>query len=121
LPSYGLGAYRMDKKKSRLVRYGLPTAVLDVKETAAYFSITSRQVYRLVRSGEIPHTRVGSSLRFRIEDLDRYLATRTTQTWTRVDKRGRPPKIGQPILSDLSSPDAMPVEASLNDRRLVSS
>jgi excisionase family DNA binding protein len=82
----------MERKKARFVRYGLPTAVLDVKETAAYFGITSRQVYRLVRSGELSHTRVGSSLRFRIEDLDRYLATRTSQTWERVDKRGRPSK-----------------------------
>jgi excisionase family DNA binding protein len=82
----------MDRRKARFVRYGLPTAVLDVKEAAAYFGITARQVYRLVRSGELPHTRVGSSLRLRIADLDRYLATRTTQTWERVDKRGRPSK-----------------------------
>jgi excisionase family DNA binding protein len=86
------GAETMDKRKARFVRYGLPTAVLDVKETAAYFGITSRQVYRLVRSGELTHTRVGLSLRFRIDDLDRYLSTRTTQTWARVDKRGRPSK-----------------------------
>jgi excisionase family DNA binding protein len=109
----------MDKKKSRLMRYGLPTAVLDVREAAAYFGITSRQVYRLVRSGEIPHTRVGLSLRFRIEDLDRYLATRTTQTWSRVDKRGRPPK--SPLVSEVQSIDLMPVEASSNHGRLVSS
>jgi excisionase family DNA binding protein len=112
----------MDKKKARFVRYGLPTAVLDVKETAAYFGITARQVYRLVRSGELPHTRVGLSLRFRVEDLDRYLATRTTQTWTRVDGRGRPSKaVLTPRLVDQSSSEAVPVEAVLDDHRLLSS
>jgi excisionase family DNA binding protein len=107
----------MQKKRASFVRYGLPTAVLDVKETAAYFGITSRQVYRLVRSGELPHTRVGLSLRFRIEDLDRYLSMRTTQTWSRVDKRGRPSKNGVgPRLSAHSTADIVPVEVVLQDR-----
>jgi excisionase family DNA binding protein len=109
----------MDKRKPGFVRYGLPTAVLDVKETAAYFGITSRQVYRLVRSGQLPHTRVGFSLRFRIEDLDRYLSTRTTQTWSRVDKRGRPAKMGAgPRLSEQSK-DVIAVELTLQDRPLT--
>jgi excisionase family DNA binding protein len=109
----------MDKKKARFLRYGLPTAVLDVKEAAAYFGVTSRQVYRLVRSGELPHTRVGLSLRFRIEDLDHYLAARTTHTWTRVDKRGRPSRnVLAPRLLDQSSAEAVPVEL-LTDPHLV--
>ena len=36
--------------------------------------------------------RVGKGLRFRLEDLDVYLAERTSRTWERVDGRGRPAK-----------------------------
>jgi excisionase family DNA binding protein len=113
----------MDRRKARFVRYGLPTAVLDVKETAAYFGITSRQVYRLVRSGELPHTRVGLSLRFRIDDLDRYLSTRTTQTWARVDKRGRPSRneTTPPQLKLASSDESRVMELAVANAPLVPS
>jgi len=65
----------------RFERDGFPTAVLDVHEAAAYLAVTPGTVYRLVRSGELPHTRVGRSVRFRVADLDRYLQERTSRRW----------------------------------------
>ena len=56
-------------------RYGLPTAVLDVREAAAFLAVTPGTVYRLVRSGELAHTRIGRALRFRVADLEAYLAS----------------------------------------------
>jgi excisionase family DNA binding protein len=64
--------------------------VLDAQGAARYLSLGLDTLYRLVRSGELPHTRVGKSIRFRPEDLDEYIAVRVTRQWTRVDKRGRP-------------------------------
>lgn len=75
-----------------LERNGLPTAVLDTREAAAYLAVTKATVYALVRSGELPHTRVGQNIRFRLVDLDAYLAARTSREWKRVDGRGRPRK-----------------------------
>jgi excisionase family DNA binding protein len=64
--------------------------VLDAQGAARYLSLGLDTLYRLVRSGELPHSRVGKSIRFRPEDLDDYIAARVTREWTRVDKRGRP-------------------------------
>ncbi|HEY6065018.1 MAG TPA: helix-turn-helix domain-containing protein [Thermoanaerobaculia bacterium] len=66
--------------------------VLDAQGAARYLSLGLDTLYRLVRSGELPHSRVGKSIRFRPEDLDEYIAARVTREWTRVDKRGRPKK-----------------------------
>jgi excisionase family DNA binding protein len=64
--------------------------VLDAQGAARYLSLGLDTLYRLVRSGELPHSRVGKSIRFRPEDLDAYIASRVTREWTRVDRRGRP-------------------------------
>jgi excisionase family DNA binding protein len=64
--------------------------VLDAQGAARYLSLGLDTLYRLVRSGELPHSRVGKSIRFRPEDLDEYIAARVTREWTRVDRRGRP-------------------------------
>ena len=75
----------------KLERNGYETAVLDVNEAAAYLALSREGLYRLVRAGEIPHTRVGEAIRFRRLDLDAYLATRTTRDW-KPGGRGRPAK-----------------------------
>ena len=62
-------------------RYGLPTAVLDVREAAAYLAVTPGTVYRLVRRGELVHTRIGRSVRFRVADLEAYLEEQTSRSW----------------------------------------
>jgi excisionase family DNA binding protein len=64
--------------------------VLDAQGAARYLSLGLDTLYRLVRSGELPHSRIGKSIRFRPEDLDDYIAARVTREWTRVDRRGRP-------------------------------
>ena len=68
--------------------------VLDAQGAARYLSLGLDTLYRLVRSGELPHSRIGKSIRFRPEDLDEYIAARVTREWTRVDKRGRPRQNG---------------------------
>jgi excisionase family DNA binding protein len=68
---------------------GVPR-VLDARRAARYLSLGLDTLYRLVRAGELPHTRIGKSIRFRPEDLDEYIAARVTREWTRVDRRGRP-------------------------------
>jgi excisionase family DNA binding protein len=55
-------------------------AVLDKAEAAIYLKVSVTTVLRLVRSGELPHTRVGRSIRFRPADLDAYLESRTQRT-----------------------------------------
>jgi excisionase family DNA binding protein len=76
--------------RTKFERDGLPTAVLDAVEASAYLAVRKETLYRMVRGGEIPHTRVGKSLRFQVEDLDAYLQERTSRAWERVDGRGRP-------------------------------
>jgi excisionase family DNA binding protein len=62
-------------------RHGLPTAVFDVHEAAAYLAVSETTLHRMLRRGELPHTRAGRSLRFRVVDLDRYLEEQTSRTW----------------------------------------
>ncbi|HYY58370.1 MAG TPA: GAF domain-containing protein, partial [Pyrinomonadaceae bacterium] len=51
---------------------------MDAGAAAGYLSISKDQLYRLARSGALPHTRKGRSLRFRAEDLEAY---RTRQAY----------------------------------------
>ena len=60
----------------------LPPAAWKKAEAAAYLSISEMTLLRLVRAGEVPHTRVGRSLRFTKESLDAYLQRQTTTEWT---------------------------------------
>lgn len=84
-----LGCSRTNERRSArptgralFERQGMATAVLDTREAAAYLAVEPPTVYRLARSGELPHVRVGRSLRFRVEDLNRYLEERTSRNWT---------------------------------------
>ena len=79
-----------------LPRAPLAPRVLDARDAARYLALGLDTLYRLVRGGELPHVRVGKSIRFRPEDLEQYLASRITRSWTRVDRRGRPPRRPQP-------------------------
>lgn len=56
-------------------------AVWKKEDAARYLDISVVTLLRLVRAGEVPHTRVGRSLRFTKSALDRYLEERTTTTW----------------------------------------
>lgn len=64
-------------------RYGNPTAVLDVREAAAYLALSVSTVWRMVRNGTLPHVRLGpKAVRLRVGDLDRYIEERTSREWT---------------------------------------
>ena len=50
--------------------------LLSVKEAAAYLGMSRDWVYDRLKS-LIPHVKIGGALRFRKEDIDRYIASRT--------------------------------------------
>ena len=47
---------------------------LTVAEVAAIMRVSTMTVYRLIKAGELPATRVGKSFRLVEDDVDRYLA-----------------------------------------------
>lgn len=51
-------------------------ALMDIKELAAYLSITVRHVRRLVQDRRIPFLKVGGLLRFRRSAIDAWLDDR---------------------------------------------
>jgi len=66
-----------------------PPACLTVTETAAHLNVSRPTIYKLASSGELPHTRVSALLRFRLCDLDDYLAARTTTAWLPGERTNR--------------------------------
>ena len=64
-------------------------AALSISDAATYLAVSTDTVRRLIRAGEIPHARIGNSIRIRRVDLESYLEAQTTREWKRVDRRGR--------------------------------
>jgi excisionase family DNA binding protein len=62
--------------------------VVSIRQAGTYLSVSSDTVRRLIRSGTIPHARVGNSIRIRRADLDSYLEGQLSQEWHPVDNRG---------------------------------
>ena len=50
--------------------------LLSVKEAAAYLGMSKDWIYERLKS-LIPHVKIGGTLKFRKEDLDRYIASQT--------------------------------------------
>ncbi|MFN0155521.1 MAG: helix-turn-helix domain-containing protein [Gaiella sp.] len=48
--------------------------LLSVAALAEHLDVSTRTVWRLVAAGEIPTVRVGERIRFRPDDVERYLA-----------------------------------------------
>jgi len=71
----------MRKKQETPTAPTVPKAVLSTKDAAAYLSISLPTLFRLTRSGELPHLRIGRVIRYRVEDLDSFLAERVTTKW----------------------------------------
>jgi len=69
-------------KKKTIPTPSVPPGAWKKAEAAAYLAISEMTLLRLVRAGEVPHTRVGRSLRFTREALDAYLQRQTTTDWT---------------------------------------
>ncbi len=65
----------MNTTTAKFERDGLPTAVLDAREAAAYLAVAESTLRRMVRRGDLPHVRLGEvGVRFRLVDLDAWLA-----------------------------------------------
>lgn len=53
---------------------------LTPQEVATHLRVSKMTVYRLLKSGELPHVKIGRSLRVREDDVDQYLADRYHET-----------------------------------------
>lgn len=62
---------------------------LTLVEAAAYLNVTTRFVRRLVAERRIPYHKVGSLLRFQVEDLEAFFADGRIEVRTRVPLRRR--------------------------------
>lgn len=49
-------------------------AAYSTRDAAAYIGVSERTIHRMRADGRLPAVRVGRQIRFRREDLDRYLA-----------------------------------------------
>lgn len=65
-----------------------PVAV-SISQAGQYLGVSTDTVRRLIRAGEIPHARIGASIRIRCADLDDYLEARTSTEWSPIAGRGR--------------------------------
>jgi excisionase family DNA binding protein len=70
-------------------RKTVPPAALSIPEVATYLGVSADTVRRLIRGGDIPHARIGNSIRVPRLELEGYLRGQTTREWKRVDRRGR--------------------------------
>lgn len=48
-------------------------ALLTVQEAAALLAVSDKTLYRMARQGQVPHARLGGSLRFRREELEAWI------------------------------------------------
>ena len=52
--------------------------LVNAKTAAAMLSISARSLWSLTNCGEIPHVRIGRSVRYSIDDLHDWIASHTT-------------------------------------------
>ncbi len=62
-----------------MAQEGSRSRFLTVAEVADELRVSSMTVYRLIKSEQLPATRVGKSLRIRTDDVERFLAGRYTE------------------------------------------
>jgi excisionase family DNA binding protein len=53
--------------------------ILTVKEVAQYLKVNERTIYRLAKKGEIPAFRVGSSWRFKINEIENWMSEQSQE------------------------------------------
>ena len=56
-----------------------PSPLLTPADAAEYLAIKPRTLKELRRRGEVPATKVGASVRYRLSVLDRYIERRTEE------------------------------------------
>lgn len=76
-------------------RTTIQPAVLSVAHSASYLGVSTITIRRIIKSGEIPHVRVGNSIRIRLTDLDAYINSNTTTEWKPESGRGRVAKVAK--------------------------
>jgi len=59
----------------------IPKTVLTTKEAAGFLSISLPTLYRITKAGFLAHVRIGRSIRYRMEDLETFLSSRSTTKW----------------------------------------
>lgn len=64
-------------------------AAVSVAEAGRYLGVSADTVRRLIHAGDIPHARIGASIRIRRADLDAYLDSCTSTEWHPIPGRGR--------------------------------
>ena len=55
-----------------------PTLLLTEREAAKALAICERTLFTLRTSGEIPHVKIGRSIRYYVADLHRWIAEKKT-------------------------------------------
>ena len=54
------------------------TKLLKVSDVAAILNCSKAYIYKLAKQGEIPSVLIGSAIRFRLQDIDRYICDNHT-------------------------------------------
>ena len=54
--------------------------LLKPKEAAEFLSVSERSLWTLMRNGEIPHIRIGKSVRYLVKDLESWIETKRVQS-----------------------------------------
>jgi excisionase family DNA binding protein len=72
----------------KVINNQIQPVVMSISQASAYLSVSSDTVRRLIRSGSIPHARIGNSIRIRRADLDTFLENQVSRQWQPVDNRG---------------------------------
>jgi excisionase family DNA binding protein len=58
----------------------IANSLLTKEEAARYLSISPSTISRLIHAGELVHVKIGKSLRFRREDIDAFIQSKTSKT-----------------------------------------
>lgn len=62
-------------------------ALLRPKEAACYLTISERKLWELTNRREIPHLRIGRSVRYSMADLDGWIEAQRERSCRRLDRR----------------------------------
>lgn len=63
--------------------------LLTVADVAEYLGLSVGTIYNKVSAGEIPHIRLGRTLRFRLSEIDAWIAEQDAARKARLDEAGR--------------------------------
>ena len=60
---------------------------LDIKELSSYIKIKEKTIYYLVSKGRVPHYRIGKLVRFKKEEIDKWMDSKRAKSCQKdVDK-----------------------------------